>query len=131
VIALAAPEITITPTNPLLNFPDLNTEVKKLPPVEKPGGSSKQASYSEEQGKEAEKTATREMQNPRLNRLVEQLGGRNAELSISMDKGSKKIVIKVVNSQTKEVIRQIPPEELVRLAESLRESNGSLLDQVV
>jgi flagellar protein FlaG len=71
------------------------------------------------------------MQNPRLNRLVEQLGGRNAELSISMDKGSKKIVIKVVNSQTKEVIRQIPPEELVRLAESLRESNGSLLDQVV
>ncbi len=128
---MAAPEISITPNNPLLVFPDLNTETKKLPPVEKTEASAKQAADSEQRGKEAEKSVTRELENPKLNRLVEQLGGPNSELSISMDKGSKKIIIKIVNSQTKEVIRQIPPEELVKLAESLQEPNGSLVDQVV
>jgi flagellar protein FlaG len=131
VIRLAAPEISVTPTNHLLIFPDLNPETKKLPPVEKPEGTAKQASDSEHQGKETEKSVTRELQNPKMNRLVEQLGGPNAELSIAMDKGSKKIIIKIINSETKEVIRQIPPEELVRLAESFQEPSGSLVDQTV
>ncbi len=131
VIRLAAQEISITPTNPLLIFPDLNTETKKLPPVEKPEGTAKQASDSEQKGKETEKSIMRELQNPKANRLVKQLGGQNSELSISVDKGSKKIIVKIVNSETKEVIRQIPPEELVRLAESLQEPSGSLVDQTV
>lgn len=131
VIRLAAQEISITPTNPLLIFPDLNTETKKLPPVEKPEGTAKQASDSEQKGKEAEKSIMRGLQNPKANRLVKQLGGQNSELSISVDKGSKKIIVKIVNSETKEVIRQIPPEELVRLAESLQEPSGSLVDQTV
>jgi flagellar protein FlaG len=131
VIALAAPEITISSTTPLLTLPDLNPEVKKLPPVEKPESSAKQASNSEEQDKETEKAATQEKQLPRMNRLAEHLAGLNSELSISMDKGSKKMIIKIVNSQTKEVIRQIPPEELIRLAETLQEINGSLVDHTV
>lgn len=131
VIRLAAQEISITPTNPLLIFPDLNTGTKKLPPVEKPEGTAKQASDSEQKGKETEKSIMRELQNPKANRLVKQLGGQNSELSISVDKGSKKIIVKIVNSETKEVIRQIPPEELVRLAESLQEPSGSLVDQTV
>lgn len=128
---MATPEITLSSTNPLLNFPELNPEVKKLPPVEKPESSSNQASNSEDQGKETQKAATQEAQNHRMNRLVEHLAGRNSELSITMDKGSKKMVIKILNSQTREVIRQIPPEELVRLAETLQDSNGSLVNQTV
>lgn len=128
---MAAPEITISSTNPLVNFPDLNPEVKKLPPVEKPESSAKQSSYSEDQGKEAEKAAAKEKQTSGMNRLIQHLAGFNSELSITMDKGSKKMVIKIINSQTKEVIRQIPPEELVRLAETLQDSNGSLVDQTV
>lgn len=128
---MAAPEITITSTNPLVTLPDSNPEVKKLPPVEKPESSSKQASYSEDQEKEAEKAATQENQIPRMNRLAEHLAGLNSELSISMDKGSKRMVIKILDSRTKEVIRQIPPEELIRLAETLQESNGSLVDHTV
>jgi flagellar protein FlaG len=131
VIALAAPEITISSTNPLLVLPDLNPEVKKLPPVEKPEGSAKHSSSSDEQEKETEKSATQDKQISRMSRLAGHLTGLNSELSISMDKGSKKLVIKILNSQTKEVIRQIPPDELIRLAETMQESNGSLLDQTV
>jgi len=128
---LAAPEITLAPTNPLMTMPDLNPEIKRLPPVEKPESSAKQTTDSEHQKKESEKSAPQDVQNSKTNQLLEQLGGRNAELSFNVDKTSKRIIIKVINSQTKEVIRQIPPEELVRLAEQMQNSNGALVDQTV
>lgn len=131
---MAAPDITLNPTNPLLTFPDLSAEAKRLPPIEKPESTARQTADSDQQASgEAEKSAKKDSKtvDPRGNRLVEQLGGKNSELSISMDKNSKKIVIKIVNSETKEVIRQIPPEELVQLAESLQASNGSLFDKTI
>jgi flagellar protein FlaG len=132
VIVLAAPDIVVTPTNPLLTIPDLNSEIKKLPPVEKPEGAAKQSSESEQDStSEAEKAVKKDSQNSKNNRLLQKLGGPNSELSIAVEKGSKKMIIKIVNSETKEVIRQIPPDELVRLAESLNEPNGALLDQTV
>jgi flagellar protein FlaG len=132
VIALAGPEIVLTPTNTQLTFPDLKAEVIKLPPVEKPDKGARQSSDSKNQlANETEKAVKKDLQNPEIDRLLKQLGGQNSELSISMDAGSKKIIVKIINSETKKVIRQIPPDELVRLAESLREPNGALLNQTV
>jgi flagellar protein FlaG len=42
-----------------------------------------------------------------------------AELSFSVNKESGKTVIRVVDSTTKELIRQIPSEEVLAMAESL------------
>ncbi|MBI5084538.1 MAG: flagellar protein FlaG [Acidobacteria bacterium] len=46
-----------------------------------------------------------------------QLFGQNSELSFSIDRYTKKPVVRLVDKSTKEVIRQIPPEYVLRLAE--------------
>lgn len=46
------------------------------------------------------------------------------------DSGSEDLVVKIVDSDTDEVIRQIPPEELLNLSKQLRELSGNLIDTV-
>lgn len=48
-----------------------------------------------------------------------ELFGEASELTFSYDRTSKKMVLRLVDRETKEVIRQIPPEYLLRLAEDL------------
>jgi flagellar protein FlaG len=43
------------------------------------------------------------------------VNGLGMELEFSVDKDAKVTIIKVVDSETGEVVRQIPPEELVAL----------------
>jgi len=38
------------------------------------------------------------------------------------------LIVKVVDQETEEVIRQIPPEELIELAKRLRELSGNIVD---
>ena len=46
------------------------------------------------------------------------------ELRFNIDKDSGRTVIKVVDAETKEVIRQIPDEEALRFAQRLNEGIG-------
>jgi flagellar protein FlaG len=50
----------------------------------------------------------------------------NTELSFSVDKDTHKTVIKVVDKGTGEVIRQIPPEETLRLMSKMKNVMGML-----
>lgn len=52
-----------------------------------------------------------------------------ANLQFSIDKDSGKTIVKVVDVQTSEVIRQIPSEELVSLARNMTKLEGMLLNQ--
>ncbi len=52
-------------------------------------------------------------------------------ISFSKDKDTNEIVIKIINSETNEVIRQIPPEELMRLKKRMEEIHGLLLNRKV
>ena len=49
-------------------------------------------------------------------------------LEFSIDRQSGRSVIKVVDSRTKEVIRQIPSEEVLRLNQQLDKLQGLLFD---
>ncbi|WP_320056014.1 flagellar protein FlaG [Desulfuromonas thiophila] len=44
------------------------------------------------------------------------------------DKDTSELVVKVVDSETDEVIRQIPPEELLGLTKRLNDLRGNLVD---
>ena len=46
------------------------------------------------------------------------------------DSGTEDLIVKIVDSETDEVIRQIPPEELLNLSKHLRELSGNLVDTV-
>jgi len=50
---------------------------------------------------------------------------RNLEFSVDSDSGQ--MVIKVVDSETDQLIRQIPPEEVLRFTRHLSEQQGSLI----
>jgi flagellar protein FlaG len=65
-----------------------------------------------------------------IKHTIQNLLGGNSELSISVDQQTRDIVVKVLNSETHEVIRQIPPEEALRLAHSLKKVRGALVDEV-
>ncbi len=53
------------------------------------------------------------------------------QLHFSVDEDSGRTVIKVTDPETDEMIRQIPPEEVLRIAESLEEQSGLLLSAQV
>lgn len=46
--------------------------------------------------------------------------GEDRELMFGIDRESRKTVLRIVNRETQELIRQIPSEEALRLAESIR-----------
>jgi len=48
-----------------------------------------------------------------------QMLGPNNELAFTMDRETKKPVVQIIDSTTKEVIQQIPPEYILRVAATL------------
>ncbi len=62
-----------------------------------------------------------------LARVREVFQGANARLQIEIDRQLDRVVIKIVNGSSGEVIRQIPPEELLELARRFDGVKGLLL----
>jgi len=56
----------------------------------------------------------------------------NGQYSVRFEKNNdiQKMVVKIVNQKTDEVIRQIPPEELVNLTKHLQEMQGNIINTV-
>jgi len=52
----------------------------------------------------------------------------NTSLAFSVDESTGKTVIKVMDKETEEVIRQIPPEEMLRMIGKMRYVMGMILD---
>lgn len=63
-----------------------------------------------------------------LNEMVQNL---HRNLHFSVDNESGETIIKVVDSETEEVVRQIPSEEIVRLRQHLKEASGALFQGAV
>ncbi len=59
-----------------------------------------------------------------LQEMVQQVR-RNLEFSVDTESGRE--VIKVIDSETDQVIRQIPPEEVLRISRHFKESLGALI----
>ena len=66
-----------------------------------------------------------------VNKLNEYIQHSRRDLHFSVDNDSGRVVVKVIDSETREVIRQIPSEEVVALARGadLQESVGALLNK--
>ncbi|MGA2268959.1 MAG: flagellar protein FlaG [Bryobacteraceae bacterium] len=54
-----------------------------------------------------------------------QMFGQDNELMFQRDSLTRRMVIRVVNRQTGEVLSQVPPEYVLRLAEDLKGQSGS------
>ena len=49
--------------------------------------------------------------------------GEQNELLFHLDRQAHRVVVQVVNRETREVVSQVPPEYILRLAEDLRRPN--------
>jgi len=55
----------------------------------------------------------------------------NPRIAFELDKETGKTVLKIIDAQTKEVIRQIPPEELLRISKRISELLGLIINAKV
>jgi flagellar protein FlaG len=71
-------------------------------------------------------------QNKKLQQVVadlnEMMGMSGTTLSFAVDRASNKTIIRVVDEKTKEVIRQIPSEDAVKVAQHIHGLMGILYD---
>ncbi|MCF7740818.1 MAG: flagellar protein FlaG [Candidatus Marinimicrobia bacterium] len=77
---------------------------------------------SESQGKEKE-IAIDDMANL-MDKVQKYVESFNTRLSFSVDKESQRPIIYVIDKETNEVIRQIPPKKMLKLIKNLEEIRG-------
>ena len=58
-------------------------------------------------------------------------GTASSDLQFSVEGENKDVVVRVVDSQTKEVIRQIPSEQMVAISKAMDNLSGLLVQQKV
>lgn len=100
----------------------LSAEGQEQIRTQKKGGKSETPSQSSPQVDEA-----------RIERIAEAMDNYvksvQRELNIRVDHESGKVMVKVLSRDTGEVIREIPPEELLKLASRMEEMAGVLLNR--
>ena len=103
------------------------TSVEKQSPVKGPQqpASSKETTATNPQPSQA---SAEELQraSKELQRRIQQLA---PELVFTIDQASGRSIIKITDPETKEVIRQIPSEDALRLNQALDQFQGLLLDR--
>ena len=76
-----------------------------------------------------EPTPTKEKVEQAAARIKEVLRGTTSRLEIEIDSDSHKAVIKILNGESGEIIRQIPAQELLDLAKHLDDPKGFLIQE--
>jgi flagellar protein FlaG len=64
-----------------------------------------------------------------VQRLNEQMQHSQRELGFSVDNKTDRLIVKVTNKETGELVRQIPAEAVVKMAQSIESLKGVLFDK--
>ncbi len=78
-----------------------------------------------------EKKVSKDDINQAIIEIKDQVAATGRNINFSFDEELDIVIIKVVNKDTEEVVRQLPSEEVVELARYLQESKGLLLQEEV
>ena len=63
------------------------------------------------------------------NNVQQKVQAQTSNLTFSVDQGSGKTVVKLMDNETGKVIRQIPSEEMIAMSEAMDKMQGLLLKQ--
>lgn len=66
----------------------------------------------------------------KLQELIDAVQARATKVQFEISEEDKEIMVRVVNKETGEVVRSIPPEELLKSRQQLRELRGMLFNHV-
>lgn len=62
-----------------------------------------------------------------VEKINQQLAAQQTNLTFSVDKDSGKVVVKIIDIETKKVLRQMPSEEILKINEALSNLKSGLL----
>ena len=67
-----------------------------------------------------------------VNKINEKFDLSNTKIELQLDKATKEIVVKIVDKNTGKTIRQIPPEELLKISSAFKDIiRGNLLNKKI
>lgn len=65
-----------------------------------------------------------------VKKLNDSMPGSSQSLQFSVDHDSKEIVVKLIDQDTQQVLRQMPSEEALRMAKAIDKLQGRLIDHI-
>jgi len=122
-------DITAASPRPVPQAQELPRPVK-ADPIQDPQA-VKAARATEEAAKRIDPEASRRDLEKAIERLNEQIKKSSYNLNFSFDKASNHVVVKVRSASSGEVIRQIPSDTVLKLAEHLEDLKGLLQDEKI
>ncbi len=104
--------------------PETHEEIKYEPSDDISSANKETASNTDTtvNQKELEKTIVN------INKMIESM---DTSLQFYIHKDSGRIAVKVINNKSKEVIREIPSEEILNLAAKLNDTTGLIIDKKI
>ena len=78
---------------------------------------------------QASKEPSREQLNKAVSELNQSSQIKTQGIEFSIDEDSQRTVVKVIDQETKEVLRQIPTKEALELSKTFDSAKGSLISQ--
>ena len=80
-----------------------------------------------------ERARPREVSRDEINDIVKRLNktfdNENERITFSYHEKTNRIIIKVLDSKTNEVLREIPPKDILKLVENIQQYLGILYDE--
>lgn len=71
---------------------------------------------------------TKEEVREAVKEIRQNVGGNSTNLQFSVDEASGRTIVSVIDSETRQVVRQIPSEEIMRMARAMDRMQGLLFN---
>lgn len=103
-------------------------------PMEAGGALARKTESAPEQAQKVQQqNVQRELSNSEISNIVDQLnkGVRDIHerMSFSYHEKTQRIIVKVMNNDTNEIVREIPSKEAIKLLEHIQDFLGMLVDE--
>ena len=121
---MAIPSVTATPVN--------NSGQTSAPPparAQAPAEATPKPAPANANANSNTEAPSRSRVGRAIDSINQRLAETGADLRFSMDEDSGKLIVRVVDTATKEVIRQIPSEESLAISQSIEKLQGLLVKQ--
>src|SRR6266852_5000624 len=106
------PDLRSTPQKPAVN-PD------SLAPVEAKGLAEATVSSDGNPAAETKRSMSPGQFEKIIDEINKKLQANNHQVRFDIDKGTKQVVFRLIDSESGEVLRQVPPEDMLRMAEQM------------
>ena len=106
----------------------VNPTVNTVAAGKLPGGNAEASSLDRSQDNAPNNTEAKDLEQALL-QVKERFEKVNVGFEYSVDDTTKRNVVKIIDKDTKEVIRQYPPEEILNMLQKMYEMLGIFVDQ--